>query len=87
MLGFSPESLASSIPSLIHVSTALSDSVREVYIEELREKITTGRQRVKKRNRTIEKTTSLNISNKYKGTFISLEVYKKDRQLHVGLDG
>ena len=49
-------------------------------MEELSEKITTGRQRVKKRNRTVEKTTSMNVSNKYKGTFVNVDVYKKDRR-------
>ena len=53
--------------------------VRATYIDEVWEKINTGRQRVKKRNRTVVQTNQVNIVNKVKGTFVELERYKKDR--------
>ena len=53
--------------------------VRATYIDEVWEKINTGRQRVKKRNRTVVQTQQVNVVNKVKGTFVELEMYKKDR--------
>ena len=37
-----------------------------------------GRQRVKKRTRSVVKTATLQVSNQLKGTFVEYEQYKKD---------
>ena len=49
-----------------------------MYLEELVDKIKFGRSRVKKRDRVVEKSTSVNVKNRLKGTFVEYETYKKD---------
>lgn len=53
--------------------------VRAVYMDEVNEKITTGRARVKKRNRTVNKVSLMSVRNSMKGTFVSLDQYAQDR--------
>lgn len=60
---------------------SLEHSGRDRYIEEVNERIMTGRQRVKKRTRSVVKTATLQVSNQLKGTFVEYEQYKKDWRL------
>ena len=47
------------------------------YLEEIKEKIITGRSRVKKRNRTVTKAEMIEVKASKKGTFIEYAVYVK----------
>ncbi len=46
-------------------------------MEEMNEKILTGRSRVKKRTRTVQKTEQVAVKNEYKGTFVEYGKYKE----------
>lgn len=46
-------------------------------MEEMNEKILTGRSRVKKRTRTVQRTEQVSVKNEYKGTFVEYGKYKE----------
>lgn len=52
-------------------------SGRRSYVEEIKEKIMTGRSRTKKKTRSIQKST-LQVSNELKGRFMEKDMYVKD---------
>ena len=59
-------------------STAFMNWGREVYIQELNDKIKFGRSRLKKRTRTVESTESMKCKNRVKGTWVELSQYREE---------
>lgn len=53
-------------------------SGRRSYVEEIKEKIMTGRSRTKKKTRSIQKKSTLQVSNELKGRFMEKDMYVKD---------
>lgn len=52
---------------------------RKQLIQDTKDKIACGSNRVKKRTRTVKKKEAVTLSSKLKGTFVEYETYKKDR--------
>ena len=53
------------------------DDAREKYIEDMRDKIRFGNNRIKKRARSVTKTEQVQCSNRMKGVMVVLENYRK----------
>lgn len=61
-----------------HLVTLSLVGGRKTYCDEVREKIESGSNRLKKRSKAVKRKDSTQVKNSFKGQFMGLDDYKKD---------